>query len=283
MNILSIQSHVAYGHVGNAAAVFVLQRLGAEVWPLHTVQYSNHKGYGDWTGRDFSAAHVTELVRGLAARGALASCDAVLSGYVGKAGVGEAILGALRRVRRANPAALYACDPVMGDEGGLYVPSETADFFRARALPLADILTPNRFELERLSGRSVTGPDEALAAARELLALGPKVVLLTSLRFGPVPAEEIEMLAVTPGAAWRVRTPYLALDPMPNGAGDSVAALFLAQYLKTREVPAALGHAAAAIFAVIKATAKAGTRELQLIVAQDELVAPSRRFEVEPV
>ena len=281
MNILSIQSHVAYGHVGNAAAVFVLQRLGAEVWPLHTVQYSNHKGYGDWTGRDYSAAHVAELVRGLAARGALTSCDAVLSGYIGKAAMGDAIARAVGRVRRANPAALYACDPVMGDDGGLYVAPDMPDFFRARALPLADIVTPNRFELELLSGRSIASAGDALAAARDLLALGPKVVLLTSLRLGPAPAEEIEMLAVAPEAAWRVRTPYLALDPMPNGAGDSVAALFLARYLKTRDVPAALGQAASAIFAVIEATGKAGTRELQLIAAQDELVAPTRRFEVE--
>ena len=265
----------------------MLQRLGAEVWPLHTVQYSNHKGYGDWTGRDFSAAHIAELTRGLAARGALGACDAVLSGYIGTARVGEAILGALGRVRRARPDALYACDPVMGDEGGLYVAPETADFFRARALPRADIVTPNRFELERLSGRRVAGLDDALAAARDLLALGPRVVLLTSLRIAPrareEAGEEIEMLAVTPGAAWRVRTPYLPLDPMPNGAGDSVAALFLARYLETRDVAAALGHAAAAIFGVIEATGRAGTRELQLIAAQDELVAPSRRFEVEAV
>ena len=130
MNILSIQSHVAYGHVGNSAAVFALQRLGAEVWPLHTVQYSNHKGYGAWTGRDFSAAHIADLVEGLAARGALAGCDAVLSGYVGQAAMGAAIAEAVDRVRRANPAALYACDPVMGDDEGLYVAPDIPAFFR---------------------------------------------------------------------------------------------------------------------------------------------------------
>ncbi len=287
MNILSIQSHVAFGHVGNSAAVFVLQRLGAEVWPLHTVQYSNHKGYGAWTGRDFSASHIAALVRGLAARGALAACDAVLSGYIGRAAMGTAIERAVGRVRRANPAALYACDPVMGDDGvgdgGLYVAADMPDFFRHRALALADIVTPNRFELELLSGQSIGTLAQALGAARAVLAQGPKVVLLTSLRVDSTPAGTIEMLAVTAQAAWRVRTPFLRLDPMPNGAGDTVAAVFLARYLESREAAPALGHAASAIFAVIAATQAAGTRELRLVATQDQLVAPVRTFAVEAV
>ncbi len=280
MNILSIQSHVAYGHVGNAAAVFVLQRLGLEVWPLHTVQYSNHKGYGDWTGQDFSAGHISGLVAGLGARGALADCDAVLSGYIGQAEMGAAIVGAVKAVRRANPHALYLCDPVMGDEdGGLYVAKDIPAFFRERALPLAQIVTPNRFELEQLTGRKIAGQDDALAAARAVIALGPRIVLLTGFRGAA--AGDIEILAVTEGQAWRVRTPYLALDPMPNGAGDTLAALFLAKYLARRDVPAALAQAAAALHAVLRATQKAGARELQLIAAQDALVKPARSFEVE--
>lgn len=289
VNILSIQSHVAYGHVGNSAAVFALQRLGAEVWPLHTVQYSNHKGYGTWTGRDFSAGHIKTLVKGLAARGALAACDAVLSGYVGSAAVAGAIEHAVKQVRRANPAALYCCDPVMGDDGagpgksGFYVAADMPGFFRAQALPLADIVTPNRFELEVLSGQKIASLNDALGAARKVVALGPRLVLLTSLKAEGTPRDAIEMLAVTADAAWRVRTPYLALDPMPNGAGDTVAALFLARYLQSRDPAAALGHAAAAIFAVIAATQAAGTRELQLIAAQDQWVDPVRKFQVTSV
>jgi pyridoxine kinase len=281
VNILSIQSHVAYGHVGNAAAVFVLQRLGAEVWPLHTVQYSNHKGYGAWTGKDFSAAHIAELVKGLGARGVLATCDAVLSGYVGQAAMGAAIERAVRQVRRAKRQALYLCDPVMGDDDALYVAENIPAFFRERALPLADIVTPNRFELELLSRRPIASLDDALGAARALLALGPKIVLLTSLRDPSAPGDHIDMLAVTGAAAWRVRTPHLALDPLPNGMGDTVAAIFLAKYLERRDTAAALGHTAAAIFAVLRVTQAAGTRELQLIAAQDELVKPARIFEVE--
>ena len=284
MNILSIQSHVAYGHVGNSAAVFALQRLGIEVWPVHTVQYSNHKGYETWAGQDFSPAHIAAVVDGMAGRGALTRCNAVLSGYVGRAAVGKAILGAVRAARAANPDALYACDPVMGDDGrGLYVAEDMIGFFRDRALPMADIITPNRFELELLAGRRIESLDEALDAARAALARGPRIVLVTSLRHEQTTRDEIDMLAVTAEAAWQVRTPYLTLDPMPNGAGDAVAALFLAHYLKTKDPAKALGAATAAVFAVLEATGAAGTRELQLIAAQDRLVKPPRRFEVERV
>lgn len=284
MAILSIQSHVAYGHVGNAAAVFVLQRLGHEVWPVHTVQYSNHKGYGGWSGTDFSGSHVTDIVEGIAARGVLASCEAVLSGYVGRAEIGAAIVAAVKQVRRARPDALFLCDPVMGDdEGGLYVADDMPAYYRERALAIADIITPNRFELELLSGQRVTTLKDALTAARALLALGPKVVLVTSLRHTATDPGEIEMLAVAADQAVRVRTPYLHFDPAPNGSGDSVAALFLAAYLAHRDVAQALAGAAAAIYPVMQMTAQAGTRELRLIAAQNAFAHPPRTFAVETI
>jgi len=284
VNVLSIQSHVAYGHVGNAAAVFALQRLGIEVWPIHTVQYSNHKGYGGWTGDDFSARHVAALIDGLSARGVLGACDGVLSGYVGRAEIGAAIVDAVARVRRANPAALYACDPVMGDDAtGLYVESDLPAFFRARAMPLAHIATPNRFELERLTDRRVETLADAIGAARALNAMGPSVVLVTSLRHDRTAPDEIETLAVSPTGAWRVRAPLIPFDTAPNGAGDTIAALFLAHYLKTRDCPRALEAAVAGIFAVLEATRAAGTRELALIAAQDAMVDPPRRFAAEPL
>jgi len=283
-NVLSIQSHVAYGHVGNSAATFALQRLGVEVWPVHTVQYSNHKGYGGWTGVEFPPAHVSELIDGLAARGVLARCDAVLSGYSGSAEMGAAIIESLGRVRRANPAALYLCDPVMGDDaGGLYVAEDLPAFFRARAVPLADIVTPNRSELEVLSGRRVQSLEDALDAARGIIALGPSIVLVTSLRHATTQSDEIEMLAVRADTAWRLRTPLLHLDPIPNGAGDTLAALFLAHYLKERACAGALASSAAAIHGVLAATQAVGTRELRLIGAQEELVRPSHRFTAERI
>ncbi len=282
MNILSIQSHVAYGHVGNSAAVFPLQRLGFEVWPVHTVQFSNHAGYDGLSGEAFPARHVRDVIEGMAARGALGSCDAVLSGYLGEAAVGAAVLDALARVRAGNPAALYACDPVMGDGGkGLYVPDDIPAFLRERALPAADIVTPNVFELERLTGGRIAKLDDAIAAGRAVLARGPSVVLVTSLRHAETAPDEIEILAVAAEGTWRVTTPFLEFAIPPNGAGDALAALFLGHYLKTSDCAKALEAAVAAVFAVIAATFEAGTRELQLIAAQDEIAAPKRRFKVE--
>src|SRR3954464_5802798 len=115
MNILSIQSHVAYGHVGNASAVFPMQRLGVEVWPIHTVQFSNHTGYGAWTGRVFDPPLITELVEGVAQRGVLGQCDGVPAGYMGSAETGAAILDAVAQVKAANTAARCCCDLVIGD------------------------------------------------------------------------------------------------------------------------------------------------------------------------
>ncbi len=288
MNILSIQSHVAYGHVGNSAAVFPLQRLGFEVWPLHTLQFSNHTGYDGVAGRVFPAEHLREVVEGLAARGVLGACDGVLSGYLGGAEAGAAVLEAVDRVKAANPRALYACDPVMGDGagdagGGLYVDPALPAFFREHALARADIVTPNLFELETLTGATVATLDEAVAAARRALALGPSVVLVTGLRHEATGAGEVELLAVTGEDAWRLCTPLLACDPQPNGAGDLLAALYLGHYLRTREPARALEAAAAATFAVLARTQAAGTRELQLIAAQDDLVAPKRHFPAEKI
>jgi len=288
MNILSIQSHVTYGHVGNSAAVFALQRLGFEVWPLHTLQFSNHAGYEGFTGQVFSAEHLREIVDGLAARGLLGSCDAVLSGYLGSAEAGAAVLDAVARVKAANPDALYACDPVMGDGdggdgangggGGLYVDAALPGFFRDRALPRADIVTPNVFELETLTGARVVTLDDAVTAARRLTELGPGVVLVTGLRHDATRAGEIELLAVTGDEAWRLITPLLPCDPQPNGAGDLLAALFLGHYLRVRDPRQALEAAVAANFAVLEATRVAGMRELQLVAAQDGIVAPRRHF-----
>jgi len=282
MSILSIQSHVAYGHVGNSAAVFPLQRLGFDVWPVHTVQYSNHLGYGDFAGTVLGAAHVTEVLAGIAARGVLGSCRAVLSGYLGEAAIGEAVLGALAAVRHANPDALYLCDPVMGDIGeGFYVRDGIPEFLRDQAVPAADIVTPNVFELEHLTGGRVATLADALAAARQLLALGPTVVVVTSLRHAETPADRIEMLAVTAAGAWRIATPMVPFQTAPNGAGDAVAALFLGHYLRNRDPAEALAAAGAAIYAVMRRTGKLSRRELALIAAQDEIAKPSRRFPVE--
>ncbi|WP_232630836.1 pyridoxal kinase PdxY [Methylobacterium sp. Leaf118] len=283
MKVLSIQSHVAYGHVGNASAVFPMQRLGVEVWPVHTVQFSNHTGYGTWRGRVFDGPAVEEVVQGVAERGALRDCDAVLSGYMGSADIGTAILRAVAAVRAANAAAVYCCDPVIGDtHAGVYVRPGIADFMRAQAVPAADILTPNQFELDLIAGRATDTLEGAKAAVAAVQALGPRVVLVTSLATAETPSDAIDMLAGEGGTFWRVRTPRLDLKAV-SGAGDAVAALYLVHYLRTRSAALALGMAAASIHGLLRRTAEAGAEELLTVAAQEEFVAPTRAFPVEAV
>ena len=282
MNVLSIQSHVAYGHVGNAAATFPMQRLGVEVWPVHTVQFSNHTGYGAWTGRVFDGTAIAELVEGIAARGVLSRCDGVLSGYMGAPDIGAAILSAVARVRAANPQALYCCDPVIGDVGrGVFVRPGIPEFMRDLAVPAADIVTPNQFELDFLSGLPTGTLAEAKAAVAAVQRLGPRVVLVTSLHTQETPADAIDLMAGEGGAFFRVRTPRLELSV--NGAGDAIAALFFVHYARTRSAAEALAEAAASIYGLLRRTEEAGSREILLVAAQDEFVRPTQRFPVERV
>ncbi len=285
MRFLSLQSHVAYGYVGNRAAAFPLQRLGHEVWAVNTVEFSNHTGYGAWRGRAASAEQVAEIVQGIESLGQFARCDGLLTGYVGDAALADVVLDTARRVRAANPRALWCCDPVLGDtDTGIYVKPGIDAFFRDRAIPAADLVTPNHFELEYLTGRTVSTMGEALSAARLLLAgerRGPRLALITSLRRADAAPDTIEMVAVTPDAAWRVATPMIGFPIAPNGTGDAVAALFTAHWIAGDDVAEALGKAASSIFAVLEATEAMGERELQLVAAQDRLVAPPRLFTAE--
>lgn len=280
LNILSIQSWVAYGHVGNASAVFPLQRLGAEVWAVNTVQFSNHTGYGAWRGQVFPGELIQELVTGIEERGVLGRCDAVLSGYMGAAEIGEAILSAVARVKAANPAALFCCDPVIGDVGrGVFVRPGIPEFMRDRAVPQADILTPNQFELEWLTGTAVRTLADAKRAVAALQAQGPRCVLVTSLRVDDTPEDAMDMLVGEGGAFHRLRTPLLPVNV--NGAGDAIAALFLFHRLRWGEARVALSAAASSIYGLLRRTADSGAREIQSIAAQEEFVTPSRVFRAE--
>ena len=277
MNILSIQSHVAYGHVGNAAAVFPMQRLGHEVWPIHTVQFSNHTGYGAWRGAVFDAELIGDCVTGIDERGQLAHCDGVLSGYMGSAETGAAILDAARRVMVANPAAAYCCDPVIGDVGrGVFVRPGIAEFMRDRAVPAATLITPNQFELDLLAGGASTTLDGVRASLAAVHAKGPQVILVTSYLGDSTPSHSIDLLASDGRDLWRVRTPRL--DVAVNGAGDAIAALFFVHWLARRSVADALAEASASIFGLLRRTKDAGSREILLVEAQDEFVTPTTRF-----
>ena len=277
MNILSIQSWVAYGHVGNASAMFPLQRLGAEVWAVNTVQFSNHTGYGSWKGSVFSGAQIDEVIDGIAARGVLPTADAVLSGYMGDAAIGTAILDAVSRVKAANPEALYCCDPVIGDVGrGVFVRPGIPEFMAGHAVPRADIVTPNQFELDHLTGRTSATLADAKAAVAALQARGPRTVLVTSLHTDATPDDSIDMMAAEGGEFWLLRTPKLPISV--NGAGDAIAALFLYHRLRTGSAAAALEGAGSSVFGLMRRTSEAGSREILTVAAQDEFVAPTRAF-----
>jgi pyridoxine kinase len=276
--ILSIQSSVAYGHVGNSAVTFPLMRMGVTVWPVITVHFSNHTGYGAWRGPLLSAADLRDVVQGIDERGVLGEVDAVLSGYQGGEDIGAMILDAVALVKLRNPAAIYCCDPVLGDaDGGYFVRPGIPELMRQRVVPAAQIITPNQFELEALTGLRVSTMGEVLNAADAARRLGPEVVLVTSVLGQDGRPGTIAMVAVDAEGAWQVTTPRL--PQTFTGSGDLTAATFLATLLDTADVSGALAHTAAVIYGLLMVTAASGGTELALIAAQAELVHPSHTFE----
>ena len=279
MSILSIQSSVAYGHVGNSAAVFPLQRLGVEVWPVSTVVFSNHTGYGEWRGPLLPADDVRAVIRGVEERGAFPRVDAVLSGYQGGEDIGDVILDAVARVKAANPAAVYACDPVMGNaRSGCFVHPAIPVLLREKVVPAADLVTPNQFELGFLTGAEPRTVEETLASVDLVRGMGPSTVLVTSVERPDAPANTIEMMAVTRDGAWIVQTPRLPLKA--NGSGDVAAALFTAHLLSSGQPGVALARTASSVFDLLQTTLDSGERELQLVQSQEAIANPRMQFEV---
>jgi pyridoxine kinase len=268
MSILSIQSHVSYGYVGNRAATFPLQSLGYDVWAVNTVNFSNHTGYGKWAGQVLAPEHVRDVIHGIWDRDVTKQCQAILSGYVGDPAVGAVILEAATHVKKHKPDALYLCDPVMGDVGrGFFVREGILDFFKSHGLPAADIITPNHFEAEALWGRPITTLEEAKQACMDLSASGPHTIAITSIE---VPIEGIEPHQICTylfhkGATWLGHTPREVFDIAPNGTGDLFSALFLGHFLATRDPASALEATLQSVYDVIHQTAVAGERELRLL------------------
>ena len=282
LTILSIQSHVVYGHVGNAAAVFPMQRMGCEVWPVMTVQFSNHPGHGAFKGRVFDAAMIDECIDGLAQHGLLSRCAGILSGYLGSAEIGAAIARAVTRVKSEAPGVLYCCDPVIGDlPKGPYVRPDIPAVFAERLVPQADLITPNLYELQVLAGHPVESMEDLRRALTLVHQLGPRVILVTSLDGPQSGAEGIDLVV----SEWRegsshaikVTTPRLQLDA--HGAGDLISALFLVHYLRSGSSKTALTLATASVFGVLKKTWEEGSSELLTIEAQAEFVSPRYLFE----
>lgn len=285
-NILSIQSHVVFGHAGNSAAVFPMRRLGVNVWPLNTVQFSNHTQYRQWTGTVMPASHLTEIVDGINAIDELKHCDAILSGYMGSPEQGNAIIEIVKKVKAVNPNALYLCDPVMGHpEKGCFVAPGVAEFLCNSALPMADMMAPNILELEELNGKQqIKNVDEAIVACRELCKKGPKAILVKHLSRAGYRNDRFEMLLVTEQEAWHIERPLVDFgERQPVGVGDMTSGLFLANILLGKSLVEALEHTTSAVYAVMLETLKREAYELQLVAAQNEIETPNQWFKAKRI
>ena len=282
MKILSIQSAVAYGHVGNSAAVFPLQRIGVDVLPVYTVNFSNHTGYGAWRGPMIDPSDVGDVITGIEERGVFSQVDAILSGYQGGEGIGDVIIDAVTRVKAANPDALYACDPVMGNaKSGCFVAPAIPELLREKVVPVADIITPNQFELGFLTRTEPDTLESTLESVDLAHEMGPRTVLVTSVERPDREEGTIEMLAADGSGAWIVQTPFLPMKA--NGSGDVTAALFTAHYVATGSAKVALERTASSIFDLLQLTLDSGERELKLIEAQESYAHPKMQFSARQV
>ncbi|HEX3020202.1 MAG TPA: pyridoxal kinase PdxY [Chitinispirillaceae bacterium] len=280
--VLSIQSHVAFGRVGNRSAVFPLELIGQEVVVINTVQFSNHTGYGEWTGDIFSARHIKNILQGIEKRGGMI-CDAVLSGYMGTPEIGEIIIEAVDRVRACRQDAVYCLDPVMGDYGrGFFVHKEIPEFIKNEAVKKATIITPNQFEAEYLAEMKINEISHAQEACRRIRSQGPQIVLITSFQKDN-DDKIISMYLSDRGEDWIITTERLKFNADPNGAGDLTAALFLGRFLQSRNASDALGKMANSVYAVFEKTYNAKSRELCLVDSRFDIMEPAVRFEVLPV
>lgn len=278
MNVISIQSQVAYGHVGNSAAVFPMQMHGIDVTAVPTTLLSNRPGYPTIRGRMLEAHLVADLLQGIEERGAIDTAQMIVSGYLGSPETAAVVADFVTRAKSRKPELTYCCDPVLGDrDRGLFVHTDIPPLVRDRLVPLADIVTPNHFEFEYLAGKNVSTISELVEAARAWIARGPSTVVITSAELADTPGEDIETIAVERAQAWRVRTPRLPITP--NGTGDLFAALFASARILKKDTAEALGHAASAIFAVLERTAERGTEEMRIVESAAFLVHPPRRFD----
>ena len=277
MDVLTIQSHVARGHVGLNAAVLPLQLLGFEVDAVPTVVFSNHLGWDTFKGRPLDHNWVHDLVDGVAERG-LDDCQALLTGFIGGPELGQVVLHALDTLRHANPQAIYACDPVMGNEGGFFVPPKVPEYLRDHIVPRADILFPNHMELEFLVGRPIGSVAEARDAAQEIRAMGPQTAIVTSLDARVGFPDTIPVVGVDGNGAWQAEV--ARLDVPVDGAGDLFAAIFTAAALKGESTQDCLAHALSSTHGVLRKTVELGMVEMALVAARDQIASPTVRVPV---
>jgi pyridoxine kinase len=284
MTIISVQSHVSNGYVGNSAAVFAMQRLGLEVCPVHTTLLAHHPGLGGFQGMITPDETARTVLSGLRELGVYAECRALLSGYLGTVAIGEAVLDAWRDIKRAAPDALYCCAPVIGDcDEGVYVDAALTDFFRDHAVPCADIIIANAFEAELLTDHRIGDAGQARRAAEAIIEQGPSIAIITSVPLPSSDGDELGNLLVGPDGAGIIRTAKLPLAV--KGAGDFMAALWLARFLQTQESLLALQSAVAGTQAVIEKVQDHPMQALSIIEWADHWIAAMENFssqQIEP-
>lgn len=255
--VIVISSHVARGSVGNRAAVFALETLGHPVWAVPTILLPWHPGHGPATRIVPDPEQFSAFIQDLERAPWLGEVAGVLSGYLGDAGQAGEVAALVAAVKARNPDALYVCDPVMGDAGGLYVAEEIAEAMRDLLIPIADIATPNRYELEWMTGKTLVDLQMTIAAARDA---GPARMLVTSAP--AMIAGGIGNLLVTPYEV--LLAEHRSIAQPPNGLGDLTAALFLARLLAGQTDAKALQSTTASVYEILARTAKRGADELQL-------------------
>ncbi|MFW1368550.1 pyridoxal kinase PdxY [Vibrio parahaemolyticus] len=279
-SILSIQSHVVYGHAGNSSAVFPIQRMGIDAWPIHTVQYSNHTQYEQgWKGQKFCSDDVRTLLHGLDNINTLGECGAVLSGYQGSPDQCKAVGDVVRSVKESNHNAIYVCDPVMGDpDKGCIVADGVREEITQSLLPISDVIVPNQYELTAMTGVEIHSVYDAVTACKEALKLGPKIVLVKHLH--SIDSDMFSMILATPKACYLTQRPNIEFKQQPVGVGDLISAVFTACLMKNMSPTVAFRHTNNAIYGVLDITKGYGTWELQIVNAQYEFVEPSHDFNI---
>ncbi|NXN30260.1 PDXK kinase, partial [Nycticryphes semicollaris] len=237
--VLSIQSHVVRGYVGNKAATFPLQVLGFEVDTVNSVQFSNHTGYAHWKGQVLNSDELHELYEGLKLN-MVNRYDYVLTGYTRDTSFLAMVVDIVQELKQQNSNLVYVCDPVMGDkwngEGSMYVPKDLLPVYRDKVVPVADIITPNQFEAELLTGRKIHTEKEALEVMDMLHAMGPETVVITSSDLqAPLGNDYLIALgshrktkADGTKMTQRIRVESRKVDAVFVGTGDLFAAMLLA-------------------------------------------------------
>lgn len=262
MAILSIQSHVAYGYVGNKAAVFPLQSMGYDVWPVNTVQFSNHTGYGQWQGEVFSREHIQQVIKGLFDIGVVEQCQAILSGYMGSCDICHEVQATVKQFKSFNKDIVYLCDPVIGNTS-CFVKPEVLEFFKTDLR--ADIITPNQFEAETLSGIKINNTEDLKRVANYFHDLDIQIVIITGVKI-PDLIEEHQTIFMSHGDQYfAIKVKDYTFPLSPNGTGDLFSALFLGSYLSIKDSQEALRRTVYFTDQVMKNTFEAQSRELKII------------------